>query len=234
MPEYNYCKYMEKIISGKEFKNILHGNEYYFITNKNKINNKIQSKKFVRIICSDEIPEYIKSFKIKKRKKYKYIIKINIPDCSTIKISDDKIYSNYVICLENPMNIWKNYLWFYYITDVCPELIHAINTKYIDNKLYINVLSKNGLLLKYIPKNKITKELCDVAFNNDFKAYEFIPDKFKTHDMSFISVRKCGYYLKFVPKMHKTYNLYYVAINNYPEASKFIPKNNKKIFEINL
>ena len=51
-----------------------------------------------------------------------------------------------------------------------------MNTK---GKSYESYVNEDWQYLKKIKTNKITEHLCDIAYNNNYEAIKYIPNKFK-------------------------------------------------------
>ena len=63
-------------------------------------------------------------------------------------------------------------LWTAQLSDFCLEMV-----------------GKRGIDLRYVPKEHITVQMSNAAFNQDFKAFEFMPDNHKTAQMCFIALQ---------------------------------------------
>ena len=59
----------------------------------------------------------------------------------------------------------------------------------IDEDFYIDMVSINGILLKNVPEEKRTKELCEKAIDNKFEAIEYVPEKFKDKDFYLLGIK---------------------------------------------
>lgn len=121
------------------------------------------------------------------------------------------------------------------------------NPLILTDDIFKKVIAADWKNLKYVPSNRITKEMCDMAFNNNWKAFEFIPDYFKTKEMcemvldkdvSFVKycpvqhlsleicvkcVEKEGNLLEFIPEKFKSKDVCLLAIKNDSGAMRFLP-----------
>jgi len=52
---------------------------------------------------------------------------------------------------------------------------------------YLKNIKTNGLLLKYIPEEDRTYEICKQAILQNRKAYEYVPNKLKTYTLWLLS-----------------------------------------------
>ena len=59
----------------------------------------------------------------------------------------------------------------------------------INDEFYMDMVSINGVLLRYVPLEKRTKELCEKAIQNKFDAIESIPEKFKNKDLFMLGIK---------------------------------------------
>lgn len=103
--------------------------------------------------------------------------------------------------------------------------------------------------LRYIPSDRVTRDLCDYAFRQSWKAFKLFPDIFKTTeycktvtsmDASYLQycpksklntdicekcIKKHGKLLEFVPECLKTETLCLLAVKQDYEALRFLPSN---------
>lgn len=135
-----------------------------------------------------------------------------------------------------------------YALDKSPSSIAYIkNVSAFTNKMVEKVILANWENLKYIPSEKITKELCDYAYNENYRAFIYFPDKYKTREMCefvvskdelliqycpdyMISLEMCesclkkrGTLLEFIPNKFKTESICLLAVEQDCEALHFIP-----------
>lgn len=93
--------------------------------------------------------------------------------------------------------------------------------EYINNPSYEmceEAVKKDPMLLKHVPINYRTEELCNMAFNSDIRTFPFLNKKFITHDMCIDAVKFDGALLKYVPDVHFTNSVCIEAIKQKPIA----------------
>ena len=62
--------------------------------------------------------------------------------------------------------------------------VSKIPEKFSTTKIYEQMIRETGELWR-VPKEKRTKELCNLAFEKDIKNFKYIPDEFKSYWMRF-------------------------------------------------
>ena len=111
---------------------------------------------------------------------------------------------------------------------------------------YMNIVNKNGLLLKYI-KNQtkkickaaviqnenalqfvftehITEETCKIVVTQNGNALKFMPIEKKSEKICKIAVKQDGNALEFVPKEHKSEEICKIAVTQNGYALKYVPE----------
>ena len=89
-------------------------------------------------------------------------------------------------------------------------------------ELYKEVVTQDGLALKFVPENNKTLDICEKAVTQNGKALEFVPNEKKTFDICEIAVTKNGLALEFVPDEKKTFNIYNKAVTQNSGALKHV------------
>ena len=81
---------------------------------------------------------------------------------------------------------------------------------------YLEYIKINGCLIKNVPKEYITQELCELAVKQNGVALKWVPEELKTFELCNIAVTNdfTGNALKYVPEEFKTYELCKVALAN--------------------
>lgn len=79
-------------------------------------------------------------------------------------------------------------------------------------------------ILDVLSKKQLTKELCQVAFQNDKRNFPFIPKKFIDKEMSEQAVGFDGSYLKHVPQQYITPELCAIAIEDVGSNLEYVPE----------
>ena len=96
---------------------------------------------------------------------------------------------------------------------------------------YIMLVKKGGRILRYIPENKRTNKICEIAVQQDGSALQYVPEDKKTNKICEIAVQQDGTVLEYVPEDMKTDEICKTAIKRYNKTLQFIP-NNKKTNEL--
>ena len=78
-------------------------------------------------------------------------------------------------------------------------------------------------LLKYIPKDKITKEMSEIAANHSAYALEYMPDTLKTSELCLQSVKRKGHVLEYVPEALRTAEICLAAVQDNGHALQYVP-----------
>ena len=89
-------------------------------------------------------------------------------------------------------------------------------------ELYKEVVTQDGLALKFVPENNKTLDICEKAVTQNGKALEFVPNEKKTFDICEIAVTKNGLALEFVPNEKKTFDICKKALAQNSVALKHI------------
>ena len=81
---------------------------------------------------------------------------------------------------------------------------------------YLEYIKINGCLIKNVPKEYITQELCELAVKQNGVALKWVPEELKTFELCNIAVTNdfTGNALKYVPEEFKTYELCKVSLAN--------------------
>ena len=81
---------------------------------------------------------------------------------------------------------------------------------------YLEYIKINGCLIKNVPKEYITQELCELAVKQNGVALKWVPEELKTFELCNIAVTNdfTGNALKYVPEELRTPRLCYVALAN--------------------
>ena len=81
---------------------------------------------------------------------------------------------------------------------------------------YLEYIKINGCLIKNVPKEYITQELCELAVKQNGVALKWVPEELKTFELCNIAVTNdfTGNALKYVPEEFKTYEICKVALAN--------------------
>ena len=105
------------------------------------------------------------------------------------------------------------------------EADKIVSLKYIEQ--HWNVLESVYLWLndlRFIPEKYITKELCEIAINNDGNAVSDVPEKYKTKELYELAVQENGLNLYHVPEEYRTKELCEIAIQNNGNALEYVPQ----------
>ena len=84
------------------------------------------------------------------------------------------------------------------------ECIRFFPSEYIDDKMAMNLIMKDGKNIRYIDEKKKTKELCLKAFENNPSCIEYLPTKYVNDEMFTEAVKFDCNILDIVPERLKT------------------------------
>ena len=134
-------------------------------------------------------------------------------------------------CNGNKLQLWK------YGNDIqfMDEADNEIELEYIEQ--HWNILEPICLWLndlKYIPKEYITKELCELAVKQNGRALRYVPLEYKTEELCKLAIQEDGWSLKYIPDELKTLELYELAVQKNGMALYHVPDElrTKKIYEM--
>ena len=165
------------------------------------------------------------------------------------------------ISLEQILNkkiiITKNHINNIYFTRSCGFNIINLFEKYgyifMDDD-YILLVSKNGMLLRYIPEDKITDKICKIAIQQNVYALRYVPiDKITdkickmavqqngtiieyilynkiTDEICKISVQQTGYALEYIPDDKQTDEICRISVEQNKGALNYVPRDKKHLF----
>ena len=93
--------------------------------------------------------------------------------------------------------------------------LKLIPSPFKTNKVLHQAVTQNGLALSFVSKKKQTKELCDIAFNNNHSAYWSISNpEFLTLDMAKKAIKKDPTYYTRLDEKFKTPELINIALKS--------------------
>ena len=73
---------------------------------------------------------------------------------------------------------------------------------------YIMLVKKGGRILRYIPENKRTNKICEIAVQQDGSALQYVPEDKKTYELCKNAVLQEEYAFEFVPRDKMTDEIY--------------------------
>lgn len=76
-------------------------------------------------------------------------------------------------------------------------------------------VKRDGILLRFVPFNQRTLEICKLAVSRNGCALQFVPPLFRTDKVCEMAVRQDGYALHFVPNHLRTEKLRAIATRTY-------------------
>lgn len=97
-----------------------------------------------------------------------------------------------------------------------PEIIEYINQPTYE--MCYEAVTLNSKLIKHVPVQWKTKEICDIAFSGDISNIMYLNKAFITFDMALAAVKVNGLYLKCVPDEHFVDEICIEAIKNHARA----------------
>jgi hypothetical protein len=83
-------------------------------------------------------------------------------------------------------------------------------------------IKENGLALEFVPKELVTKELCHLAVDNDWRALRFVPFEEMGPRICEKAVKKNGLALEYVPEELRSIDIVRIALTNCEEAKRFL------------
>lgn len=91
------------------------------------------------------------------------------------------------------------------------------------NSAYIDAMKKNGSLLKFVPNNIMTHELCIMAIKQNGLSLKFVPNNIMTHELCIMAIKQNCWSLKFVPEHIISDDLCFEAFNKNSKTIEYIP-----------
>jgi len=85
-------------------------------------------------------------------------------------------------------------------------------------------LSKNGMVLEFVPYNERTLERCLIALKSNINSIKFIPKKYQTEDMLTKVLLENGLLLTHIPLEDRTPEFCKMALSNNTYALKYVPR----------
>ena len=81
-----------------------------------------------------------------------------------------------------------------------PDFQHIMkHTKMLEYTEWLNKVSNNGCVFKYVPDEFKTSELCLAAVSSDGYALRSVPDELINRELCLAAVSNNGYALRYVP-----------------------------------
>ena len=82
--------------------------------------------------------------------------------------------------------------------------------------------------LRFIPEKLRTKELCELAVQQNGRALDYVPARYKTKEFCELAVSHNGYALKYIPntffKKYKDYNMCKIAVEQNGLSLEYVPE----------
>jgi hypothetical protein len=213
----------------------------------------------------DDIPEYLRTQQIiadikNKKIKFKDVPKeyINEEICLN-NIRQYHAFEESFITERVYIEMVVKFRWYYYSCigklspyhheniseETCLKIVEKLSNSYnFPNRItdkdgfFLKAVSVNGLFLRNV-YNK-TEEICQAAYNNNYRAIQFIPFKYVTKEMCVEAVSKDGKFLKLIKYIFNnnvwgliTHDMYLSAVKQNGLVLKFIPEN-ERTYEICL
>jgi len=83
---------------------------------------------------------------------------------------------------------------------------------------------QNPRVLKFIPKQLKTQEMCDKAVKYNIQLLKYVPEQFRTQEMCNKAIGKNPWTLELVPEQFKTQEMYNKVVGKYPWALELVPE----------
>lgn len=93
--------------------------------------------------------------------------------------------------------------------------------------MYLEALSRNGLLLEHVPANDQTEELCLIAIRNDFEALQF--SVIRTPVILVAAIRQYWHALQYFSESEQTPDVIAMVLPRYPGALQYVKAPTKQI-----
>ena len=137
------------------------------------------------------------------------------------QLNEDAFFLNYeeiLNVIKYDLNLCRVFFSKYFRRfDFTDYLFHK--TKYKTLQIQQALLEKSGRLIRIF--NVQTQELCDIAFNNDYRCIEFINSEFITEEMCLRAVSQDGFLLCFLKHL-QTIEICIAAVNQNGLAIEFV------------
>jgi hypothetical protein len=113
------------------------------------------------------------------------------------------------------------------ICELCVDwMIEYIPKQFWTQKLFDHAVKKSSYSIRFVPPKFQTWEMCMCAVKDGDDcdcAYFYMPEKFKTHELSMFVVENYGTALRNVPESAKTRDVCLAAVNNDEYALQYVP-----------
>jgi hypothetical protein len=112
-----------------------------------------------------------------------------------------------------------------FLEPVCKWLndLKFIPLEYQTKELYELAVQNNGLAIMFVPEKYRTKELCKMAIKKNIYAIEWIPEEYQTKELYELAVQQNGKALSHVPDEFKTKELCKLAVKQNGNNLRFVP-----------
>lgn len=89
---------------------------------------------------------------------------------------------------------------------------------------YIVMMGRDYNVLRYIPEKYRTYEICFISIKNNNGTLDFVKYHLRNYQLCWLSVYKKGFLLEYVPEHLKTYEICLVAMKQNAPSIRYIPK----------
>jgi hypothetical protein len=129
------------------------------------------------------------------------------------------------------MNIPKQFQTYkicHHAVKINEELLSFVRDDLLDYNLCLLAVVNNGLMIKYCTRH-IDNALCQLAIENNGKSLEFIPDKFRTNDIIFSSIKSSHHALQYIKDNEINETIIIYALEFYPTSKLLVKIINENI-----
>ena len=95
---------------------------------------------------------------------------------------------------------------------------------------YILMIRKNGNIIEYISKDKLTNNMCEIAVRQGGILLRYIPSDKRTNELCKLAVQENAYLIIFVPEDKKTEEICRIAFHQDNMVLPYIPDDKKYLF----
>ena len=171
---------------------------------------------------NDELYNYLKYSQTYKIEELEKILntKITISNIHIKNFSRNKHEFNIITLFEKYGYIFTIADYTMLINNSCTYFCLASDKSYELCKIAVSIA---GILLYFVPNDKLTTELYELAVKQDGQALDMIPYNMRTYDLCKLAVQQNGNVLLFVPKHNKTIELCRIAMQQNLQSINYIP-----------
>lgn len=162
-----------------------------------------------------------------------YMRSVTIPDNANVYIEIDKFKVDRLILGEK-----KRISREIYMEAVSKDglMLRFVPLDMCDDILYLEAVKNNGFAIQYVPTHKMSKNICLAAVKRDGMSLKYIPYSMNDIDICTSAVTQYGSALIFVPDYLIDESICRIALRNDRDGDviKIVPNHIKKKFDIQI